>query len=217
MHNTAPRLTGTLTTWHDDRGFGFIEPTQGGQALFVHIKAFGDRAGRPQLGQVLSFGVEIAANGKKRATQVQPLRATSTARPRPRVNSPVQWGTATVFAIPAFALLLLVVAVLWRVPHWVPVLYVVASGVCYLAYWQDKEAAQRQRWRTPESTLLMLGLVGGWPGAIVAQQGLRHKSSKASFRAAFWLTVVLNVLGFVSLTTPLGTGLRALTATLGYT
>jgi uncharacterized membrane protein YsdA (DUF1294 family) len=46
-------------------------------------------------------------------------------------------------------------------------------------------------------------LVGGWPGAIVAQQMLRHKTSKVSFRVAFWLTVLVNVGVFVAYTTPL--------------
>jgi uncharacterized membrane protein YsdA (DUF1294 family) len=45
----------------------------------------------------------------------------------------------------------------------------------------------------------MLGLIGGWPGAIVAQQLLRHKTSKASFRLAFWATVVLNIAAFLLL------------------
>ena len=54
-----------------------------------------------------------------------------------------------------------------------------------------------------ESTLLAVGLFGGWPGAIVAQQLLRHKSSKVSFRLAFWATVVMNILGFILLATPL--------------
>ncbi|MBL8421498.1 MAG: DUF1294 domain-containing protein, partial [Dechloromonas sp.] len=46
--------------------------------------------------------------------------------------------------------------------------------------------------RTAESTLHLLSLVGGWPGALVAQNRLRHKSRKASFLVAFWATVMLN-------------------------
>ena len=49
-------------------------------------------------------------------------------------------------------------------------------------YAADKSAARAGRWRIPESTLLMLGLCCGWPGGIVAQQWLRHKSVKPSFR-----------------------------------
>jgi len=49
----------------------------------------------------------------------------------------------------------------------------------------------------------LLGLAGGWPGAIVAQQVLRHKSNKVSFRSAFWVTVMLNALVFLALSSPL--------------
>ena len=44
------RFEGVLSQWNDERGFGFIEPTQGGQEIFVHIKAFRQLAGRPQAG-----------------------------------------------------------------------------------------------------------------------------------------------------------------------
>ena len=56
--------------------------------------------------------------------------------------------------------------------------------------------------RTPEARLHLYELLGGWPGALVAQQKLRHKSSKQAFREVFWSTVVLNVLGFVLLASP---------------
>jgi uncharacterized membrane protein YsdA (DUF1294 family) len=57
--------------------------------------------------------------------------------------------------------------------------------------------------KTPESNLHLLALAGGWPGALFAQQFLRHKSAKAEFRGTFWVTVVLNVTGFVVLCSPL--------------
>ena len=57
-------------------------------------------------------------------------------------------------------------------------------------YWHDKNAAQRQAWRVPEDTLHLLALAGGWPAAWWAQQLLRHKSSKQSFRTAYAASVV---------------------------
>lgn len=71
------------------------------------------------------------------------------------------------------------------------------SFVCLLAYAFDKSAAVAGRWRSSERSLLLLRLLGGWPGGLIAQQLLRHKSSKASFRAAFWGTVIVNVGVFV--------------------
>ena len=99
-------------------------------------------------------------------------------------------------------------AVIWHVPGWVAALYAGASVVCALVYAIDKSAAKAGRWRVSESTLHTLSLVGGWPGALVAQQVLRHKSNKAAFRAVFWLTVVVNVAGFVAIHSPWGAGWR---------
>lgn len=61
------RIEGTLSKWNDDRGFGFITPTQGGQDIFVHISAFPKDGVRPSLGEKLTFEIETDNNGKKRA------------------------------------------------------------------------------------------------------------------------------------------------------
>jgi uncharacterized membrane protein YsdA (DUF1294 family) len=84
-------------------------------------------------------------------------------------------------------------------PLWVPALYLGASIVCFVAYAVDKAASRRGGWRVPEASLLALGVIGGWPGAIVAQQVFRHKTIKSRFRVAFWLTVLLNLAYFLML------------------
>ena len=71
-------------------------------------------------------------------------------------------------------------------------LYLLLSLVTFVAYGLDKSAASKGTWRTPESTLHLLSVLGGWPGALVAQQKLRHKTIKKEFRVVFWTTVVLN-------------------------
>jgi len=65
------RFEGKLDKWNDDRGFGFITPTRGGEPVFVHISAFARDGRRPQLGELLTFEVEPAGDGKKRAINVQ--------------------------------------------------------------------------------------------------------------------------------------------------
>lgn len=73
------RIDGTLAKWNDDRGFGFIAPTQGGQEIFVHISAFPKDGQRPRLGELLSFEIETANDGKKRGKAVsRPVRANAT-------------------------------------------------------------------------------------------------------------------------------------------
>ena len=86
-------------------------------------------------------------------------------------------------------------------PWWIPALYAVLSVLAFVAYAIDKRAARRGDRRTSEQTLLTLGLLGGWPGAVVAQQLFRHKTRKRSFRNAFWLTVIVNVLVLAGLVT----------------
>jgi uncharacterized membrane protein YsdA (DUF1294 family)/cold shock CspA family protein len=196
------RFEGRLKTWNDERGFGFIEPTKGGDEVFVHIKAFSVRTGRPVVNQPLSFEVEVGPQGKKRAKNVEPIRA---ARPvkTMRRNTPAQWGVASFFAIPAFLVVYVLVASVWGVPGIYAGVYAVASVLCFVAYALDKSSATAGRWRTPESTLLLLGLACGWPGAILAQQFLRHKSNKAAFRSAFWATVAVNIGVFVLWFSPL--------------
>lgn len=212
------RFEGTIKSWNDERGFGFIEPALGGDEVFVHIKAFTMSSlvgGRPRVGQRVSFEVELGPKGKKRARLAALVSAAPSSASSSPVSSrrrslsssstsPAQWGTATLSAIPAFLVLALVVSVLWKPPAWLALVYAGLSVVTFVTYAMDKSAAVQGQWRTPESTLHTLSLVGGWPGALLAQQYLRHKSTKAPFRAVFWLTVLGNVAGFVWLASPYG-------------
>lgn len=100
----------------------------------------------------------------------------------------------------AFALVYLGATLAWDLPLLVGAAYLITSLTCFVAYALDKSAARHGAWRTPERTLLVLGLVGGWPGALLAQQWLRHKTHKTSrrtFRNLFWATVAANVAGFL--------------------
>lgn len=217
------RFEGTLQSWDDERGFGFIAADQGGDPVFVHITAFGPGGARPQPQQRLSFEVEPGPGGKKRARKVQlvrpragtagptsssgkTFRGTQSRSPAPArpARTSARWGTASLFALPAFALLGMVLGALWRPPSWLLWWYAGLSALTFVIYAMDKSAAQSGQWRTKESTLHLLALGGGWPGALVAQQVLRHKSAKTEFRAVFWLTVLLNVAALVYICSPAG-------------
>lgn len=76
---------------------------------------------------------------------------------------------------------------------WLAGYHLLASGVCFALYARDKAAARAGQWRTPERTLLLVGLLGGWPGGWLGQRVLRHKSAKPSFRVWFWLSVVAHL------------------------
>lgn len=196
------RFDGTIKSWDDERGFGFIEPDQGGQDIFVHIKAFKALRERPQVSQRVSFQIELGPQGKKRALNAELIRAARPARNCESRSASAQWSTATLFVIPAFGVVLMLGYVLGHPPRWLWWSYIGISAVTFIAYALDKSAAQKGEWRTSEQTLHLLSLAGGWPGALLAQQVLRHKSSKQEFRSVFWFTVGLNVLGFMFIASP---------------
>jgi len=202
------RFDGKLKSWNDERGFGFIEPIQGGQEIFVHIKSFPPGTGRPGVGLQLSFEVELGPQGKKRAKAVQFVR-TRRALSSPRLETPAAWTLPRLLVLPGFMLAYAFIAWRWSVSYWVAVGYLLASLVAFFAYAIDKSAARAGRWRTPEASLHWLSLACGWPGALVAQQLLRHKLSKSTFVSTYWGTVAINIAGFVVIHTPI---LRSLVA-----
>lgn len=68
-----------------------------------------------------------------------------------------------------------------------------ANILTLVIYGVDKMAARKAWRRVPESTLLIFGFVGGWPGAIVGQQVFRHKTQKQPFKTYFIISVILNI------------------------
>ena len=120
-------------------------------------------------------------------------------RPSRSSRPTAQRGRTALLSIPAFVLLYLVLGLYGHAPRMMALVYALMSLLCFIAYVWDKSAARSGKWRTKERTLLLLGLLCGWPGAVLAQQLLRHKSAKTSFQIAFWATVMLNVAGFLVL------------------
>ena len=82
--------------------------------------------------------------------------------------------------------------------------YLVIGVVTFFVYAKDKRAAIHGNWRVPEKTLHIFSVAGGWLGALIAQDKLRHKTQKQPFRAIYWLTVFINVAAFVWTLTPVG-------------
>ncbi len=105
--------------------------------------------------------------------------------------------TGSLLASGAFSFVLLAGSAFGPLPWTIPLVYAVMSIVAFTAYALDKRAAQAGQWRTGEGALILLGLLGGWPGALIAQEMFRHKTRKQPFRAVFWASVALNIAAVV--------------------
>jgi uncharacterized membrane protein YsdA (DUF1294 family)/cold shock CspA family protein len=191
------RETGVVRVWNGDRGFGFVQRADGSD-LFLHIKAFPRESTDPEVGSRISFEVEPQPDGKFRAARARRAEEVYVRPVAP--TSPILGA----LAILAFAAIYVLVELNWGpVPLWVLFAYVGVSIITFASYALDKSAARLERRRVAETSLILLGMFGGWPGAILAQQLLRHKTAKLSFRAVFWVSVLINVFVFVSLNAPL--------------
>lgn len=193
------RIRGTITKWNE-KGFGFITPADGGKQVFVHVRAFSGTNQRPGAGMKVTYEVAHDPEGRLRAENA----AIAGIRFMPGPAS-----TAFVVGV-VFLSLVAFAATRGSLPIFLFWLFLGMSVLAFGLYKLDKSAARNEGQRTPENTLHIVALLGGWPGALYAQQLLRHKSRKLSFQVVFWLSVMANAGLVIYLVTPHGTWLAAL-------
>lgn len=177
---------GTVVDWNEDKGFGFIQPKAGRKKLFFHINDYSYRHKRPKINLKVQYYTSTDRQGRPCAIDVAPIRG--------HKNNGYELRQKGL----SLGIFLLFSAILYflyssnQIQLEIPYLYLVASILTFLMYAKDKNAAELGKWRTPESTLHILSLLGGWPGAKIAQSFLRHKSKKIPFRVTYWVTVCIN-------------------------
>jgi len=188
------QLKGKLTTWNDDKGYGFITPIGSQKKIFVHISSFLNRQKRPVIGDILYYNIARDKKGKLCATNV----ATNIATPK------MDEGKLNILSL-VFTIVF-VAGVGWlflngKITSSFMLLYLATSLIAFILYAIDKYQSTTNGQRIPENTLNLIALLGGWPGGIVAQEFLRHKSKKKSFRSTFFIMVFLNIIGLLFLIT----------------
>lgn len=96
-----------------------------------------------------------------------------------------QWGLLAGLLLPPVLMLILAMPRPWVAASY----FLTMSVASYGLYAYDKQRAQAGKWRIPESRLHLFSLLGGWPGAYVAQRRFRHKTAKTFFQVVFWIIV----------------------------
>ena len=166
-----------IVEWNTELGFGFLNHE--GKRLFLHIRSFAARDLVPAAGDRVRYVLGTDPKGRPCAAEAVLIHR--------KLRAAAHHGLAQAF------LLFLPFLVFLRLPtgFWPPAgILLGMSALTFLAYMRDKSAAVDSRRRVPESTLHLLELAGGWPGALLAQRVLRHKNSKPQYQRAFWLVVL---------------------------
>ncbi len=200
------RYRGTITVWDDDKGFGFITPTNGDPALFFHISSVINSQSRDLVGQRVTYELAPGREGKPCAVEVRLAVAGDDVRMdqyRPKQYRSRRGVTfAWVFSL-SFLAAVTYVSINFLSPYvptayahlspYLVLVYVVVSVFTYMLYSHDKGCARSGSWRVSESTLHLMEFLGGWPGALVAQWSLPHKNRKANYQVAFWIIVMIHL------------------------
>jgi uncharacterized membrane protein YsdA (DUF1294 family)/cold shock CspA family protein len=198
-----PLLKGTLVKWNDLKGFGFIRAEGNPDDLFVHISAFKrGNVRRPEAGDTVRFRPSDMP-GKKRVSfariegvEYEPAEPKPVA-PKPFVLSPRprSWLTNVLILLPLMFSGYLLIMARNPLPFFC---YVTLSILAMFIYGTDKAHAATRDWRIPESWLHVLELMGGWPGALMAQNDFRHKTRKSLYQYIFRGIIALHLLAWAA-------------------
>ncbi len=190
--------SGTVVDWNEEKGFGFITPNSGGRKLFFHINNYSYRHKRPKPNLKVQYFTSTDKQGRLCAIDVAPIRG------HKNNGYELRQKALSICIFFLFSATLYFLFHSKKIPIEIIDSYAISSVLAFLLYAKDKKAAEWGKWRTPESTLHLIALVGGWPGAKIAQSFLRHKSKKITFRITYWVTVCINCGALYCLTTPEG-------------
>ena len=129
----------------------------------------------------------------------RPESRISHSRPRRGVSVCAYVVLAFLLLLPVYALIRLATWIDWKLLLAAPL---AVSVFTFFMYRSDKQSAVDGEWRIPEAMLHFAELVGGWPGAFLAQRIVRHKISKMSYQVVFWAIVLIHQ--FVALDSVIG-------------
>ncbi len=171
------REKGTLISWNNDKGYGFIRPYNNKEDIFLHVKSLPHHQRRPKVNDVLIYevGVDEKQQHYARSAKIEG----------------VAWSYFTIIW-PSITLLFGIYVYFvfqQKLPFHPLAIYAAMSLLTIRAYSRDKRAARLGTWRTPERRLHIFEMLGGWPGALLAQLCYRHKSRKIKYQIIFWMIV----------------------------
>ncbi len=182
--------------WNDTKGFGFIRSSQA-EDYFVHISNFKQSlTRRPVVGDEIQFRA-AEGPGKKRVllALIPSLLETGSKPGSPFALNPRQrsWLTNVLIITPLVLSGYLLLLAKNPIPFFS---YWMLSLLTMFLYGTDKANAATRKWRVPESYFHLLELMGGWPGALIAQNDFRHKTRASAYLWILRGIIAIHLMGW---------------------
>lgn len=180
MNSSTPKPQGSarIDEWNAEKGYGWLQ--WGDKRLFLHRRDYSGPQRTPVVGEQVHFLLGQDSQGRPCAVRAVSTRGGGSGR-----------GFLSLAVLCGLLVLPAVAIHRYGIEGWKAAAYVLSiSMLTYAAYANDKRRARSQSWRIPEAHLHLLELLGGWPGAWLAQRQLRHKCSKGSYQCVFWLIIL---------------------------
>lgn len=201
---------GTIAKFDNERKFGFIQFDNKNRQIFFHVSRF--KAGRnPNIGEQVLFDIGQDKQGRPVAINIQEAQFVAQKQQERKQKQQAykayqerqeqKHGQLNLLCGVSVVYLLILAIVLLMSGFSLKLLgvYFIMGIVSFFIYYQDKVKAQNNQWRIPKNTLHTIDVLGGWIGATFAHKLLNHKATKADFRVVFYITVALNIIGFLAL------------------
>ncbi|MDI4497683.1 DUF1294 domain-containing protein [Moraxella nonliquefaciens] len=201
---------GTIANFDNERKFGFIQFDNKNRQIFFHVSRF--KAGRnPNIGEQVLFDIGQDKQGRPVAINIQEAQFVAQKQQERKQKQQAykayqerqeqKHGQLNLLCGVGVGYLLILAIVLLISGSSLKLLgvYFIMGIISFFMYYQDKIKAQNNEWRIPENTLHAIDVLGGWIGATFAHKLLNHKATKADFRVVFYITIVLNIIGFLAL------------------
>ncbi len=169
-------MIGTISEWNAEKGYGFITLSGQSKRIFFQLSDVSNREHLPKVDEYVRFELTKDVYGTVRATHVQ---------------RPATFNFSVALAV-WFTTVLCSSVYLFDYSVIACVFYFLVSSITYAVYAFDKSAEQAGSWRVPTFTLYLLALIGGWPGALLAQSFLYHRYHDDTFKLIFWLMTIIN-------------------------
>ncbi len=176
---------GILVKWNDARGFGFLTPDEGGDDIFIHASSFASGERRPRQGDRIIYTLDENSERRRAKTSRYPGLSARQLRYLGFILAGI--GSGLVISQAAGLIRL----------GFVTNAYLIVSLITFAAYWADKKRAEEDMWRIAETSLHVMAILGGWPGALLAQRALGHKTRKRGFQVFLWTIVSVHVAAWI--------------------